>query len=51
MPLECDDGILNMASNFETDSSELFQSVFYGSQWHSLEPREVKMRILESVKN
>ena len=33
-----------------TEQSDLFQTVFYGSWWHSLELREVRLKILESVK-
>lgn len=43
-------GILNMAQNFETDSSDLFHTVFYASWWHSLKQREVRLKILETVK-
>ena len=37
-----------MASNFETT---FFQKVSYGSQMPNLEPREVWIRILDSVKD
>lgn len=49
--LENNYGILTMASNFVIDYSKFFQTVYYGSQWHSRETHEVQMRILESVEN
>ena len=49
--LECNYGISNMASKCETDSSKFFQTVFYVLQWPSLEPPEVKLWNLKSVKN
>lgn len=51
MLLECNTGILHLTSNFETDSSKFYQIVIYSLQWTSLEPREVKMKILKSVQN
>ena len=49
--MECNNGILNMASNFETDSKEFTPRAFYGSQWSTLEPHEIKARILQAAKS
>ena len=39
--LGSNNNILDMASNFGTDSSKGFQTVFYGSLW----PRENRMKL------
>ena len=41
--VEYKNGILDIAPNFDSDSSKFFNTVFCGSQWPSLEPCKVKI--------
>ena len=49
--MECNKSILNMAPNFETDNNEFTQRAFDGSQWFTVEPHEIKARILEAAQS